>query len=533
MADQPEPPTTETMTRTASDRQAVAEGCYYDHREALAVEVFLQGAFVQPDGSGPLKLLRWEREDLIWPLFGWRRPDGTRRFVRVYIEIPKKNGKSFCCGMLVAMFLALARRGDGMYYSAANSREQASLIYGDAKRLIQASPLLSPLFDTVDSGKHIRRLDGVSEYKALSAEARVQDGLRAKVCVMDELHEQSNPKMFGVLRYAGTGQREPVFIMITTAGEYDPENIGWEQHEYARKIISGEFIDVEHHAVIYAAADDDDISDPAVWRKCNPAMGEIISEAEFRSHYLSSINSIHGENQFRRYKLNQWVKPVRSVTWSHLWPDLATAPPDDLAALPCWAGLDLAYANDWTAFVQVWRAGERYYVRPRFWISQENYMRRVERGNVPIAAWLKAGWLTVTPGDATDYPTVEREIMAAIDGCNLRELAFDKFNAMQMSQNFMAAGVTTVEFPQKALHLTTPIKELERLVKSGLIGHDGNPVLNWMTANALVVASNELLRFEKESKDSLNSIDGVVAMAMALGRALLVEESKTLKFITL
>ncbi len=212
-------------------------------------------------------------KNLIGPLFGWKRADGTRRFRRGYIEIPKKNGKSSIFAGL-SLYLLLADNEPGAeVYSAAVDRDQASIVFNEAANMVDSSPLLLRRLNVIRSTKRIAYPRSQSFYRALSADVPAMEGLNTHAVLIDELHAQKNRDLWDTLRYAGAARRQPLHLSITTAG-YDRHSICWEQHEYARHVLEGTNDDVSFFALIIGADQDADWTDPEVWRAANPSFGQ-------------------------------------------------------------------------------------------------------------------------------------------------------------------------------------------------------------------------------------------------------------------
>ena len=251
----------------------------------------------------PFQLEQWQKDQVIRPLFGWKRADGTRRYRRAYIEIPRKNGKSTLGAAIALALLYIDSEPGAEVYSAASDREQAAIVFNEARAMVETSPEL------LRRSKPFRRSIVVpgtrSSYRVLSADAPHQHGLNAHGIVFDELHTQPDRELWDVLNTSTGARRQPLVVMLTTAG-YDRESICWEQHEYARQILQGIVQDDSFFACIYGAEESDDWLDPATWRKANPNLGVTISldylEGEARRAQISPAY----QNTFRRLHLNQW-----------------------------------------------------------------------------------------------------------------------------------------------------------------------------------------------------------------------------------
>ena len=302
----------------------------------------------------PFKLQDWQREDIIRPLFGWKRKDApkiedcTRRYRTAYIEIPRKNGKSTLCAGL-ALYLLFADGEPGAeVYSAAADTDQARIVFEEAQRMVETSPALS------EHGQIYRRSIIVkserSTYRVISADAHTKHGFNAHGIVFDELHAQPNRELWDVLNTSTGARRQPLMIMITTAGVYDPNSICWEQHEYARQVLNGAIDDPSYFAYIAAADEDDDWTSPVVWAKANPGLGETIKLDYLEAECRRAIQSPAYQNTFRRLHLNQWTSQDERWLDMAAWNACKREFPD-LKGRACFGGLDLASTTDIAAFV--------------------------------------------------------------------------------------------------------------------------------------------------------------------------------------
>ena len=223
------------------DESAIAAGCWFDITAAEKVRGFFSGLLRHSKGKWagkPFDLLDWEWCDVVAPLFGWRRDDGTRRYRKAYIEVAKKNGKSTLCAGLSLYLLVGDGEAGAEVYTAAADREQASIVFREAESMVRVSPSLSSHLLVTASQKVIGYVKTNSRYKALSADVPTKEGLNIHGLIFDELHAQKTRDLFDTLIYGGAARTQPLFIAITTAG-YDKHSICYEQHRYAQQVIDG------------------------------------------------------------------------------------------------------------------------------------------------------------------------------------------------------------------------------------------------------------------------------------------------------
>jgi phage terminase large subunit-like protein len=506
--------------RTPVDERAVAEGCWFDLAAAERVRTFFRRFLRHSKGQWagePFELLDWQWEDVIAPLFGWKRGDGTRRFRRGYIAVPKKNGKSTAFSGLSLYLLCADNEPGAEVYSAAVDRDQASIVYNEAANMVDASPHLASRLKVVRSTKRIVFHRNRSVYKALSADVPAKEGLNAHAVLIDELHAQKTRELWDTLRYAGASRRQPLHLSITTAG-YDRHSICWEQHVYAEKVLEGIIEDTSFFAYISAAAEDDDWTDPEVWKEANPSFGITISAEQFAEDCREAQESPAKENSFRRYRLNQWTE--QDVRWLSMakW-DACSAPPGDLEGRDCYAGLDLGTTTDLSALVLVFpEEDDRYSVLPFFWVPAEGARQRERRDRVPYLQWIREGYIEATEGDVVDFDVIRKRINELAERYDIREIAVDRWNAVQLATQLDGDGFEIVAFGQGYASMNWPTKKLEELVLGGKLAHGGHPVLRWMASN-VAIQQDAADNWKPSKKKSSDRIDGIVALIMAVDRA--------------
>lgn len=496
---------------------------YYDKAAADLAVRFFERLLLHSKGEWagqPFKLQEWQRDDIIKPLFGWKRTkDQTRKYRTAYIEVPRKNGKSTLCAGL-ALYLLFADGEPGAeVYSAAADTDQARIVFEEAQRMVETSPALS------EHGHIYRRSIIVkserSTYRVISADAHTKHGFNAHGIVFDELHAQPNRELWDVLNTSTGARRQPLMIMITTAGVYDPKSICWEQHEYARQVLNGALDDPSYFAYIAAADDEDDWTSPVVWAKANPGLGETIKLDYLEGECRRAVASPAYQNTFRRLHLNQWTSQDERWLDMAAWNACEREFPD-LKGRACFGGLDLASTTDIAAFVLCFPPedeGEPYRLLPFFWIPSDGLLDRVRRDRVPYDAWLRDGEMYATPGNVIDYYYIEQTIRQLAIDYNIEEIAFDRWGATLLYQRMEEARQTMIQFGQGYQSMSPPTKEFMKLILSQKIVHNGNPVLRWMADN-VIVRQDPAGNLKPDKGRSRNKIDGIVASIMGLDRAL-------------
>ena len=427
---------------------------------------------------------------------------------------------------LAAAVALLLTCGDGEQraevYGCAADRQQASIVFNVAADMVRLCPALAKRCKILDSQKRLIYQPTGSVYQVLSAEVATKHGFNVHGVVFDELHTQPNRKLFDVMtKGSGDARKQPLYFLITTAGN-DTNSICYEIHQKALDILAGRKIDPTFYPVIYGAADGDDWTSPKVWKKANPSLGITVDIEKLEAACESAKQNPAEENLFRQLRLCQWVK--QAVRWMPMekWDKCAFAvDPETLRGRVCYGGLDLSSTTDITAFVLVFPpedADDKYVILPFFWIPEDNLDLRVRRDHVPYDVWEKQGYLKTTEGNVVHYGFIESFIDELGAKYNIREIAFDRWGATQMTQNLEGLGFTVVPFGQGFKDMSPPTKELMRLTLDEQIAHGGHPVLRWMMDN-IHVRTDPAGNVKPDKEKSTEKIDGAVATIMALDRA--------------
>lgn len=462
----------------------------------------------------PFKLQRWQREELVAPLFGTVDREGNRQYSRLSCWISKKNGKSFlaaACGCVV-----LCEAGGQQIFSAATDRDQASITHGEAIRMCENSAALREVMRINRTTRTIHFDAMQSEYRVISSTAARQEGLNPSVLLCDEMHVWRGHELWNALMYGLAARRNSLIFIISTAGIYDRESVGWQQYDYAKKVQSGEIEDERCLPVLYEAEPDDDWTSPATWRKANPSFGAIIREEEMLARCKEAQEITRLESNFRRYRLNQWIaheeRWLSGIEWQQCM--APTAPVG-----PCFGGLDLAHRVDLSCFSLLWKDGENYTARFWFWIPKDNAAEREKKDKVPYLTWQKQGLINFTDGDVVDHVRIREDIAALVKRYKVKEIAYDPWSATEMSQHLTEAGVEMIEFGQSCRNYNEPCKLLEQLIAARTLRHDGHAIASWCIAN-VAVKQNSLGLVMPTKHAATARIDAVAALLMALGRAM-------------
>lgn len=470
----------------------------------------------------PFDLLSWQ-DKIIRDIFGTVKENGYRQYNTAYIEVPKKNGKS----ELAAAVAILMTCGDGEWgaevYGCASDRQQASIVFDVAVDMVDQCPALRKRIKPVMSVKRLVYKPTNSFYQVLSAEAYTKHGLNVHAVVFDELHAQPNRDLYDVMtKGSGDARLQPLFFLITTAGT-DRNSICYEVHQKAVDLLEGRKIDQTFYPVIYGIEDNADWGLEENWYRANPSLGHTIDIEKVRSAHQSAKENPAEENLFRQLRLNQWVK--QSVRWMPMekWDACdALVDMESLHGRICYGGLDLSSTTDITAFVLVFPPrtdDEKFVVLSFFWVPEENLKLRVRQDHVPYDVWRQQGYIQTTEGNVVHYGFIETFIEELNTRYQIKEIAFDRWGAVQMVQNLEGMGFTVVPFGQGYKDMSPPSKELMKLTMERKLAHGGHPVLRWMMDN-IFVRTDPAGNIKPDKEKSTERIDGAVALVMALDRAI-------------
>jgi phage terminase large subunit-like protein len=523
------------MVRTEVDARAVLDaGCHFDPAAADRVVKFFEKLLYTTDGEWAgqqFKLMDWQRDELIRPLFGWKRADGTRRYRRGGVWVPKKNGKSTLCAGLELYLLIADSEPGAEVYTAANDRSQAGIIYNHAARMVETSPKLYERITKrgiIRSTKTIYDAASGSTFKALSADAPTKEGLNIHGLVVDEIHAMKSRVLWDTLIYGGSARRQPIVLSISTAGVYDIATIGWEQYTYARDIWTGvKDDDWSFFPLIYEASKNDDWTSPATWKKANPSYGITVKPEALAEECTEAKSEPRKENNFRRYRTNQWTQQATRWIPIHHWDANHVHPVtrESLLGAVAFGGLDLGSVSDMTAFALLCQCPhdpEALDVLMRLWVPEDTLSDPRNRNAANYQQWHKAGLLDTTPGNSTDYDFIEAAILKDAKDFDIQSIGIDRlFQGQQVSNHLTDQSMTVVAVGQGFLGQGAPMKEFERRWLAKRIHHGAHPILRWMADNVEVKQdpAGNLKIVKPNSKNDPRKVDGICAIVNAVDQA--------------
>ena len=466
---------------------------------------------------------------IITTVYGWLHADtGLRRFLEAYEEEARKNGKSAKGSGLLLYMLAADGEHGAECYTAATTRDQARIVFDDARAMAERTPDLRTYLGVAIMQHSLTVAHTSSKAAPLAAEGSTLDGLNVHFALLDELHAHKTRAVYDVIDTARGAREQSLLWTITTAGT-DRAGICYERRTHITKILQKVIRDDRVFGIIYTLDDEDDPFDSTNWVKANPNLGISVQLDELTAQARKAEAMPSALNNFLTKRLNVWVSgesPWMDMrAWERCGRNRVTL--DDIpAGAKVYCGLDLAQKKDFAALAVTWQGDDgKWGLCIRLYLNE---LAVQESGNAHLSGWARQGYVEVTDGDLTDFDRVADDLRALCRDHDVQEIAFDPALSMYFAGKLIEEGLPLVEIAQRAMFFTPALIQVENLIREGLLEHDGNPVMAWMVSNLVVKVSkyNELMAPTKERAE--NKIDGPIAMLMALGRALRQEQSDSL-----
>lgn len=457
---------------------------------------------------------------ILTTVFGWVHVEtGLRRFLEAYLEVARKNAKSTLSSG-VALYLAFADGEPGAeVYSAATTREQARIVFDDAKQMARRDAQMQAALGLNVLEHAILQPEQSAVFRALSAEGSTLDGLNIHGAIIDEFHAHKSRAVYDVIDTARGAREQSLLWAITTAGS-DRSGICYERRTHVTKILRGDAVDERVFGIIYTLDDGDDWTEESCWIKANPGLGVSVNIDDLRAAVSKASTMASAVNNLLTKRFNVWVNADTAWMDMRAWERCARPglTRDDVAHLPCFVGLDLASKVDIAARAMVFvdTEADRMYLLADYYLPE----RAVQQSsNSQYEGWARLDLLTVTPGDITDLQQIETDTFEVSRHYAVQSVAYDPYQATQLAGNLLSRDVPMIELRPSVMNFSEPMKQLEAMVIAGKLVHDGNPITTWMVSN--VVCHHDAKDNIYPRKERMeNKIDGVVAAIMALNRAL-------------
>lgn len=431
-----------------------------------------------------------------------------------YLSIARKNGKTALIGaILLAHLVGPEAIQNSQIVSGAQSKDQASVIFELARKMVDMSPTLSKLVRVQPSGKRLIGLARNVLYRALAAEGKTAHGLSPILAILDEVGQVEGPtdKFVTAITSAQGAYTNPLLIAISTQAPTDAD-------------MFSTWIDAQKNAPdprvvchVYAAPEDCELDDRKAWAAANPALGVFRSLEDVEKQCKAAMALPAQENDFRNLILNQRVSTASPFVSRATW-QANGEPPFPIERLKVWGGLDLSSVSDLTALVLVTENGD---VHPTFWLPSEGLLEKSRKDRVPYDVWERQGLLQTTPGKAIEYEYIAEFMRGLFDAHDVVKIAFDRALFNHLKPWLVKAGFSDSElekfepYGQGTLSMTPALRELEVRLLNTQLKHGNQPVLTMCANNAVVVGDSGARKFDKAK--ARGRIDGMVALAMAVG----------------
>lgn len=473
----------------------------------------------------PLTPDAWQVAYILAPVFGWCKRDTLGNLVRIirylYVDVPRKNGKTTLCGGLAIYMMAADLEPGAQVYAAAVKRDQADKLFQPVKMLAERSPALKGHLQT-RQGKILHPASG-SYFKVEANDPGGLHGANVHAAVIDELHVHKSPDLLEALE-TGIGSRtQPLVIIITTADSGKTGTVYDNRRNYIEQLARGGISDASSYGVVWGATEEDDPFIEATWIKANPGYGVSPSKDFMEGAAARAKNSPVDLASFLRLHLGLRTKQETRYIDLADW-DANTGDPVNESSLQgrtCYGGLDLASVSDLNALCLLFPDEDGGHdVLWRFWTPEDNLRELDKRTAGAATSWVRNGWLRLTPGNVTDYDYIEADLRKDREAFDIREVGFDRWNSSHLVTNLMKEDFPFTPIGQGFATMSSATKEFQRLVLLGNSGtprlrHGGNPAARWQVDN-LAVEQNPAGDVKPTKAHAHDKIDGVVALIMAL-----------------
>ena len=490
---------------------------WYDEEEAQRAIFFIEEYCRHVKGplaEKPLQLAPWQSE-IVRRLFGCKTAEGLRQYRFLWLEVPRKSGKSTFAAAIALYLLIVDPEPGAEIVVAAGTVDQAAVTFEIARRMVETDPDLSEVCKVVR--RAIRYKDAT--FRLVSSRFDTTQGTNISGLILDEVQTQPSRDLHDLLVASTAARSQPLVIYLATAG-WDRQSLAWQTHEYARKVAEGTIDDPSWLVSIHAADEDDDWNDPEVWRRVHPGLGLTISQSFLEQEAHRAQQTPGYINAFRRLYLNVWTEGSSRWLDMRKWDACGSTvvDPRQLRGRACRAGLDLSTTTDLSALVLVFPDDDGgYTVLPFAFCPEDSIRERSRRDKVDYMLWRDQGFLIATEGNTVDHSAIRRKILDLALLYDIEELAFDRWNASMLISQLIEDGLTCVPVGQGAGSLNAPSRELERVVTAGLLRHGDQPVLRWCAANA-VVEMNPAGEIRPAKNKCTERIDLLSATLMGISR---------------
>jgi phage terminase large subunit-like protein len=481
---------------------------------------------------------------IVGSIFGWKKR-GIRRFRRAYVEQGKGSGKSPMAAGIGHLMLTACKKIRAEIYSAATDKDQAAILFRDAVEMWRRSPALSQRL--IPSGQNpvwqLTYLERASFFKPISSEKKGKSGIRPFCALIDEVHEHKDDTIIEMLRAGTKGNREALIFEITNSG-HDKTSVCWSEHDYSCKVARGDIKNDAWFSYVCALDEKDDpFTDESCWIKANPTLGVTIQKDFLREQVREAKGMPSKEGIVRRLHFCQWSDALDGWITKDVWEAIETKLNlDDFAGKDCYGGLDMSYTRDLSACAWAFVADDGTMdAFVDFWKPGEDLEEAIRRDRAPYDQWAKDGYLNLTDGKVIKLNPIGKRMGEIAEKCRVKGVGYDRYRHRELDDSLLDLGIELplIEHPQgfrrmgkldekgpdgkpmdNPLWMPSSLQALENAIIEGQIRVNYNPVLRWNASSAVIrqdPAGTDNRIFDK--RKSVSRIDGIVALAMAVGLA--------------
>lgn len=469
-----------------------------------------------------IKLEPWQK--FVWTtVFGWVRSDTEmRRFRESYVEVPRKNAKSTALSAIGLYMLTADDEMGSEVYSGAGTEKQAWEVFGPSRLMVTRSPHMRDYFGIDINAKSLSILGTASKFEPLIG--KPGDGASPHFAIVDEFHEHQTSELYDTMITGMGARKQPLLAIITTAG-VNLSSPCYDKRTQVCKMLDGIIENDQLFGIVYTIDKDDDWTDFSLWSKANPNYGVSVFEDYLKQRHQEAMQRASMQNIIQCKHLDRWMSAGEAffnmVDWEKC-ADLSLRI-EDFRRQRCWIGVDLAAKVDVAVMVELYRREDEYYCFAHHYLPEaatDSEDKSHYRG------WAKEGWITLSSGSRNDFDVIEEDIRGTAKRAEVSALAHDPWNAQQLVDHLMKEKIPMVEVPQTVNNFTEPMKELEALILTHKIHHNGDPVLAWMMSNVMAKRDKKdnVFPFKERPQDK---IDGAVALMMALNQAMADKKKKS------
>ncbi|HEA3302673.1 TPA: terminase large subunit [Pasteurella multocida] len=461
----------------------------------------------------PIELSDWQIF-LFANILGFKyRDSGLRKYRSAYVQVARKNAKSTVAAILANWFLVM-EKGQQDIYTAAVSRDQARIVFDDAKKMALLSKPLNKRL-TIQQHKMLYSQKN-SLMRPLAAKSSTIEGTNPSLAIVDEYHLHPDNSVYSALELGQGARPEGLLFAITTAGS-NTISACKQHYDYCCQILDGTEKNESIFILIYELDDENEVDDPKNWIKANPNIGKSIPYKDFENT-IAKARGIPSEwVEMLTKRFNVWCQGttpwLSEGSWALCKRDYEES---SLLHQDCYMGLDLSSTNDLTSICYTFPQGQKVRLITRHYLPEYQLNNVANKNRAIYRQWMRQGWLRITEGDCIDYDKIRDDILKDAERFNIKMIGFDVWNATHLRTQLQSAGLEVEPFPQTYQRFSPVAKSAEVLINRQVIEHNGDPILAWALSN-VVMETDANANIKPNKKKAANKIDPAIAFLMSFG----------------